>query len=82
MRVKNPMGVELFEVEKKIVGILNSSGFTKELVFKQNRTLKFFAASRGCRYKNCFSTIDGLPMSFHMTKSNIWGQNSYGFRAL
>ena len=43
MRVKTPMGLERFEVGKKFSQISQSLGFTKELVFSQNKTLQFFS---------------------------------------
>ena len=42
MRVKPLIGLEQFELGKKLVRFLNSSRFTKELVVSQNKTLHFF----------------------------------------
>ena len=67
VRVKTPMGLERFEVENL-------------LSLKKNRSV---ATGPGdSPIKNCFCTIEDLPIGLNCTEGIFASQDSYGFTAI
>ena len=69
VRVKTLMGLERFEVCQKFRPNSQSLGNHEGIGFatKKNFSVSLLA-QEGIKIKNCFSTIEGLPIGFNYSK--------------
>ena len=69
VRVKTLMGLERFEVCQKFRPNSQSLGNYEGIGFgtKKNFSVSLLA-QEGIKIKNCFSTIEGLPIGFNYSK--------------
>ena len=54
----------------------------RNLILGKKKLSSFFPGQEFPYFKNWFGTIEGLPVYFHLSFFNIWGQNPYGFRII
>ena len=78
MRVKTFMGLDRFEVGKKTAEFSILWDLQRNLIFGLTKLCCFFPSQEVTYIKNLYSTIEVLPMGFHLNIWQFWGQNRYG----
>ena len=72
-----------FNCTEGIFASQDSYGFTViYLILEQEKKVQFFPEQGESLLRKCFSTIEALPIYFHLSFYNIWGQNPYGCRTI